>query len=75
MTTDTGKKHRIQFDFSPAAFERLGELKAELGLETNAQVTKAAFQLLEWVVGHPLGMVESKKVLDLIREQAGEGKL
>lgn len=47
--TDQGtERQRVQLDFSPAAFERLAQIKKLADAKTNAEVVRNALRLYEW---------------------------
>jgi hypothetical protein len=41
-------RHRVQFDFSPEAYERLTQIKGKSESRTNAEVVRNALRLYDW---------------------------
>jgi hypothetical protein len=41
-------KHRVQFDFTPEAYQRMCELVDDAGLENKAHLLREALRLYEW---------------------------
>lgn len=61
---------RIQFEFSPEAYERLQQIKAETGAQSYAELVRNALRLYEWVIqqerdGYKIGVTKENK---LVRE-------
>ena len=47
----TGGKIRVQFDFTPDAYERLEAIMAESGAASRAETVRNALSLYEWFIG------------------------
>ena len=45
----TGKKKRIQFEFSPEAFNRLEDVKRQVGASTYASLVRDALRVYEYL--------------------------
>lgn len=43
-------KHRVQFDFTAAAYEKLVKLKDRQGASSYADVVRNALQIYEWIL-------------------------
>lgn len=66
-----GLRHRVQLDFSTAAFDRLKELQKRTGNSTKAATIRKALRLLEWMLdqkdaGNTLRVID--KTGRLVRE-------
>lgn len=46
----TAEKIRVQFDFSPEAYEELNELQNEVNASTKAEAVRYAMRVLQWLV-------------------------
>jgi hypothetical protein len=44
------QKVRVQFDFSPEAYEELNELQSEVHASTKAEVVRYALRTLQWLM-------------------------
>jgi hypothetical protein len=44
------EKYRVQFDFTPDAFEELERLKAAVGASSRAEVVRYALRILQWSI-------------------------
>lgn len=44
------EKYRVQFDFTPEAFEELERLKASVGASSRAEVVRYSLRILQWAV-------------------------
>ena len=44
------EKYRVQFDFTPEAFEELERLKAAVGASSRAEVVRYALRILQWSI-------------------------
>lgn len=44
------EKFRVQFDFTPAAFEELERLKVSVGATSRAEVVRYALRILQWTI-------------------------
>ncbi len=44
------KDHRVQFDFTPEALQRLDELKQKSGASTRAETVRMALRAFEWLI-------------------------
>ena len=42
------KRHRVQLDFSPEAYERLNRIRTRSDAATNAEVVRNALRLYDW---------------------------
>ena len=42
------KRHRVQLDFSPEAYERLNRIRSRSDAATNAEVVRNALRLYDW---------------------------
>ena len=42
------KRHRLQLDFSPEAYERLRRIREASDAQTNAEVVRNALRLYDW---------------------------
>ena len=42
------KRHRVQLDFSPEAYERLSRIRSRSDAATNAEVVRNALRLYDW---------------------------
>ena len=49
------KRHRLQLDFSPEAFERLHRIRARSDAATNAEVVRNALRLYDWFLEQKVG--------------------
>ena len=50
--TKEEKRHRVQFDFSPEAYERLKALQHRANVQTYADLVRNALRLYEWFLEH-----------------------
>ena len=55
------KRHRVQFDFTPEAYERFTELRKLARVDSNADLLRNAFRVYEWYLkkmaeGYRLGL-------------------
>ncbi len=48
VTREAAERHRLQLDFSPEAYKRLLQLRAEAEATTNAEIVRNALRLYEW---------------------------
>lgn len=46
--SDKAKGHRVQFEFSPEAYQHLQEMRERAGAKTYAEVVRSALRLYEW---------------------------
>lgn len=44
------EKYRVQFDFTPEAFEELERLKVAVGASSRAEVVRYALRVLQWSI-------------------------
>lgn len=44
------RKERVQFDFTPAALQRIDEIKKKTGASTRAETVRNALRAYEWLV-------------------------
>ena len=44
------EKYRVQFDFTPDAFEELERLKTSVGASSRAEVVRYALRILQWSI-------------------------
>lgn len=42
------KRHRVQLDFSPEAYERLNRIRTRFDAATSAEVVRNALRLYDW---------------------------
>lgn len=59
--------HRIQFEFSDEAYERMGKIKELTGATSFAELIRKALRVYEWVVqqeknGYAIGLVKDGKM-------------
>lgn len=67
--------HRVQFDFSDEAYERLVKIRAASGATSNAEVVRDALSIYEWFIrqnkeGNTFKVVSSsgqEKVVEFLR--------
>ena len=69
-TKAVDKRHRLQLDFSPEAFERLLRIKEMSDASTNAEVVRNALRLYDWFLdqkdkGRRLQLLEGKTVKEV----------
>jgi len=60
-------KIRVQFDFTPAAFEQLDSLQSRLKARSKAEVIRYALRVLQWL----LDQLEGGGQI-LVKDQGGE---
>ena len=63
---------RIQFEFSPEAFERLEKLKETSKASSYAEVVRDALRVYEWVndeknAGNEIGVIKGKEIVHVIK--------
>jgi hypothetical protein len=46
----TAQKVRVQFDFSPEAYEELNDLQTEVRASTKAEAVRYALRTLQWLM-------------------------
>lgn len=43
-------RHRVQFDFTPASYKKLLEIRDRAGATSNAEVVRDALRVYNWVL-------------------------
>ena len=64
--------HRIQFQFTPDAYERMQKLREEVGASTYAELVRNALRIYEWLhkqeqQGYSLGLVKDDELVKEIK--------
>jgi hypothetical protein len=67
---DGGNRQRLQLEFSPQAFERLGHIRELAGAKNNAEVVRDALRVFEWFLeqkkaNHKLQVVTDSTVKEV----------
>lgn len=66
---DAGGRHRVQLDFSKAAFQRLNNIRERADVKTNAELIRNALRLFEWYMEQKEGGFKIQVTKDnLIKE-------
>ncbi len=63
---------RIQFEFSPEAFERMEKLKEKTHARSYAELIRDALRAFEWMVdekeaGNEIGAIRGKEVVHVVK--------
>lgn len=66
--SDGSKGHRIQFEFSSEAYERLQRIKDKSGVSTYAELVRNSMRLYEWVIdqqqgGYKIGLIKDDRLV------------
>lgn len=72
LTKRPREAHRIQFEFSPDAYERLNTLREVADASSYAQLVRDALRVYEWVLeqerqGYSIGLVKGDKLVKEIK--------
>ena len=64
--------HRIQYQFTPEAFERMKALREKTGASTYAELVRNALRIYEWVheqeqQGYSLGLIKENELVKEIK--------
>jgi hypothetical protein len=63
--SSTGEKTRVQFDFSPDAYDRLVTIMHKSGASTKAETVRKALSLYEWFINE----VDPDDTIKVINDQ------
>jgi type IV secretory pathway VirD2 relaxase len=63
---------RIQFEFSPEAFERMEKLKDKTHARSYAELIRDALRAYEWMVdekesGNEIGAIKGKEIVHVVK--------
>jgi hypothetical protein len=67
-----GETKRIQFEFSPDAFERMETLKDKTKARSYAELIRDALRAYEWMVeekeaGNEIGAIKGKEIVHVVK--------
>ena len=70
--TDGSERHRLQFEFSRDAYERLNRMKDEAHAASYAELVRNALRLYEWFIqqqnaGYEIGLIKDDKVVKEVK--------